>query len=104
MATLRAAPRRAEMNRGFRRTVVENIVVGSSSEVQRDLVMRIGVVTNPDLLIMPSGGFAGALRAATVIAHVRVTRVVGVLADLCRRVDRRWYEDRRREPTVPRWR
>jgi Carboxypeptidase regulatory-like domain len=63
---------------GFRRTVAEGIVVGSGSEVQHDLVMRIGILTHADLVGLPSGGLAGALRAADAVIHLRVARVVGV--------------------------
>jgi hypothetical protein len=62
---------------GFRRTVAEGIVVASTGDVHHDLVLCLGILTHPDLLVVPAGGFPGALRAADAIVHVRVTRVVG---------------------------
>ena len=63
---------------GFRRTTAEGIIVAPGREIQHDLVMRIGILTRPDLLVEPAGGLSGALRAADAIVHLRLTRVVGV--------------------------
>jgi hypothetical protein len=61
---------------GFRRTVVEGVIVTSAKEVQRDLTLRVGILTDV-LYVLPAGGFAEAVPKADVVAHLRIVRSSG---------------------------
>lgn len=61
---------------GFRTSVVEAVKVAADRTAEADLVMRLGILGHVDY-VLPAGGIRGALRAANIVAHVRVVASLG---------------------------
>lgn len=57
---------------GFRRTVVEPVIVTSAKQVQCDLILRVGILSYVDY-VLPSG-LAEAVPKTDVVAHLRIVR------------------------------
>lgn len=61
---------------GFRLATCDAVVVREAQQTSCDFVLRVGRLAHVDY-VLPAGGLAGAVRAADIVAHVRIVQPIG---------------------------